>query len=560
LTPSDSTPPRTASHAIQVALGILSSRLMGFVREALVARFLGVGAHADVYGTAFRAPNLLQNLLGEQSLSAAFIPIYSRMLAAGREEDAGRFAGAVFGMLLATAGALALIGIFLARPLVALFAAGFLADAGRVAAGEQLVDRFELAVVMVRVIFPMAGVLVLSAWALAVLNSHRRFFLPYFAPVLWNAAIIATVIWVGTGMLGGVPLDVDQRSSLVLALAWGALVGGALQFLVQVPSVARVLRGFRPALSLRVEGMREALGAFGPVVAARGVVQLSGYLDILLASLLAAGAVSALRFSQVLYLLPIGLFAMSVAAAELPELSRQRQGSPGGEGILERVGQGLRQIAFLTAPTAVGYLVFGFLVVGLVFRRGSFQLQDHWLVYLTLLAYTVGLLPTTWSRLLQNLFYSFGETRFPARVAVLRVCVSAACGAALMLWLDRYGLSRWLGAETAEQPLFLGAVGLALGSAVGSWLEAALLVRGARERVSGFALPLGAVGRMVALAMAAAALAAGLWWLLSALPLWAVALLVLGCYAAVYLAGSWLLGFPEPQAWLGALARRRRGG
>src|SRR5690606_8387209 len=164
-----------------------------------------------------------------------------------------------------------------------------------------------------RIIFPMTGVLVLSAWALGVLNSHRRFFLPYFAPVLWNAAIIGALV-----AFGG-RLDLD---GLLIAAAWGALAGGVLQFAVQLPAVRRLDRELRLSTGRREPGFREALRNAGPAILGRGVVQLSTYADLILASLLAVGALSRLRFAQTLYLLPISLFGMSVAAAALPDLAR----------------------------------------------------------------------------------------------------------------------------------------------------------------------------------------------------------------------------------------------
>ena len=226
--------------AALVALGILASRLIGFVRERAMAHYFGVGPHADVFRAALRAPNAIQNLLGEGTLSAAFIPIYTRMIHEGREQEAGRFAGAIFGLLLTVAGGLSLLGMLLAKPIVALLSMGFLDDTGPV-------NRYELAVAAVRIIFPMTGFLVLSVWALGILNSHRKFLVPYIAPVVWNAAIIAALVWAGWGMEArpgsGFPLEALDR--LLFAACWGALAGGFLQFLVQLPVVARVLRGFR---------------------------------------------------------------------------------------------------------------------------------------------------------------------------------------------------------------------------------------------------------------------------------------------------------------------------
>jgi putative peptidoglycan lipid II flippase len=556
----DGAPPR--SRAAVVAGGILASRLAGLVRVRAAAYFFGVGPHADVLEAALKGPNLLQNLLGEGTVSAAFIPVYSRLLAAGREREAGRFAGAIFGLLLALAAALALAGALLARPLVALLTPGFAGDAARVAAGELTVDRFELAVVAVRIIFPMTGLLTLSAWALGVLNSHRRFFLPYFAPVAWNAAILAG-LFAGAWAAFGEPLPARPAAlpagalgRVLLAACWGALAGGAAQFAVQLPLVCRLLRGFRPSLSTRVEGVREALAAFGPVVAGRGVYQLAGYLDLVLASLLAAGALGALRYAQVLYLLPISLFGLSVAAAELPELARLsgEERAP----FFARLRGSLAQMMFLTLPTALGYLAFGSLLVAALYRTGSFGGADQRLVYLVLCGYTLGLPATTASRLLQNTFYALADTRTPARIAVARVVAAAAVAVPLMLWLDRFPVMAGEAAG-AGRVLFLGAVGLAAGSAVGAWLEVAALRRALAAKLPGFAPPWPALARSAALAAAALAPAAALAW---ALPGgWhpaARALAVVAAYGLAYLGGARLLGVPELAAWTGRLTRRSR--
>lgn len=533
---------------VQVASGIFLSRVVGFVRERAFAYYFGVGAHVDVFKVALRGPNLLQNLLGEGSLSASFIPIYSRMLEEGRPRDAGRFAGAVFGLLLALAGGIALAGMALAEPLVAVLSTGFLAreDPGGV-------DRFDLTVRAVRIIFPMTGVLVLSAWALGVLNSHRKFFLPYVAPVLWNLSILAALFG-GAAYLAGdaltpQALGLEGSNRLILAACFGALGGGVLQLLIQLPAVWRVLKGFRLSFSTRVEGVGEALRAFGPVVAGRSVYQLSAYLDIWLAGWLHVGAVAALGFAAQIYVLPVALFGLSVAAAELPEMSRL-VGERRAE-IPPRIRRSLARMGFLVIPTFVGYLAFGFLIVGLLYRTGDFGLADNGLVYLVLAGYSLGLPATTTSRLLQNSFYALGDTATPARIAGVRVLASAAVGVPAMVWLDRFSATHVLGLEGAGASLFLGAVGLALGSAVGAWAELVLLLRGLGRRLPEIRLPGVALGRMLALALAAAIPAAAAWYLLPAFHVALVAVLVLGLYAVVYLGLAWLLRPPELEAWTG---------
>ena len=557
----DSTPRR--SHAGTVAAGILSSRIFGLAREAIVLYFFGIGAHTDVFQAAFRAPNLLQNLLGEGTISAAFIPIYSRMLEEGRAEDAGRFAGAVFGLLIAVMSTLVLLGIALARPIVSVLVFGWVDDAALVAAGTLSINRFELTVQAVRIIFPMTGVLVLSAWALGVLNSHRRFFVPYFAPVLWNIAIISA-LFVGAALFIDAPAEaggvhaIEVLNRLLFAAFFGALIGGIMQFLVQVPQVIRVLKGFRLSFSTKVEGVRAAMAAFGPAVAGRGVSQLSSYIDLFLASLLATGALASLRPALMLYLLPVSLFGLSVAASELPELSRisEEEIQP----FLQRLNQSLRQSLFLTLPTAIGYVGFGFLIIGALYRRGPFGVADNWLVYTVLGGYSLGLVATTISRLLQNGFWALRDTKTPAKIAVLRVIISAGIALPLMLLLDRFSVEQTLGLAADEQPLFFGAVGLALGASAAAWIELWRLRVSLRQRLASFRVPWGSVLQMSGLAVAAMVPAALLWWLLPGWSVLVVALLVVGVYGVTYLALAYLLHFPELNAWAGRFLRRFRKG
>ena len=543
--------PRSRAGAASVFAGILASRLMGFVREGAFTQYFGVGPHQDALTAAMRIPNVLQNLLGEGVLSASFIPIYSGLLEEGRDEEAGRFAGAIFGLLAAAAAVFASLGVLLAKPIVIFLAPGFVRDAAAVAAGQMTVDRFALAVTGVRILFPMAGLLVLSVWALAILNSNRRFFLPYFAPVLWNSAIVAALVIAGHRLAG--TSSAAEQVRLFEAACWGAFAGGLLQFLVQFPVVLGILRSFRPSLSLSVPGVRQALAAWWPAVTGRGVVQLAGYVDLVLATLLATGASSADRIAQTFYLLPISLFGISVAASELPEMSRLR-----GEGmapaLLARVRRALRYVAFLNVPTVIGYLAFGFLVVGL-YRGGKFDVTGNWLVYLVLACYSTGILATTTSRLLQNTFYALGDTRSPARVAVFRVVTSALVAIPLMFTLDRFRLDALVG-PLPGKTRYLGAMGIALASGFGAWMELFQLRRALRRRLPEFELPWREDARMALLAAAAALPGALVWWLLPPLRPIFTAILVLGTYGLSYLVLAKLARIEEVESLLAGVRRR----
>jgi len=539
-----------------VALGILASKLFGLARETVIARFFGVGPHTDVYRNALRAPNVLQNLLGEQTLSAAFIPIYSRLLAEGKREEAGRFAGAVLGLLVAVVSALVLLGVIFAPAIVSVLAAGFLDDAAKVAAGELAVDRFPLTVRAVRIIFPMTGFLVLSAWALGVLNSHRRFLLPYLAPAVWNLSIIGVLVTAvaGSGLFGTpTAADVTTLDRWLIAACFGALLGGVLQFGVQLPLVFRLVRGFRPSLSTRVPGVRAALRAVGPALAGRGVVQLSLYLDVFLANFLLRGAPSAIGFAGVLINLPLAAFGMSIAAAELPELSRADPEGAGREAA-RRIDRALRQAAFVICPAVVGYLAFGYLAAALLFRGGAFKTADNLLVYAVLGGYTLGLLASTASRLLQNAFFALRDTRTPAKIATVRLVASAVVGASTMFLFDRLAVPGESAAVTGA--LHFGAVGLALASSAGAWAELLLLLRRLRRRIPELHLPLRHAGARLLLAVAAAVPSAGLWLLLAGAPVRLQAVAVLGLYGAVYLGWAWWRRLPELDLWLGRLGRR----
>lgn len=524
-----------------VGAGIASSRVVGLVRERMLATYFGTGLHADVFGAGLRMPNLLQNLLGEGTLSASFIPVYSELLGQGRTQEAGRVAGAMFALLLGIASMISLAGIALAPLLVSVFTPGF--------EGE----RRELTIAVVRIVFPMTGLLVLSAWALGILNSHRRFFVPYFAPVLWNAAIIAALV----GFAGRRELDM-----LLMAAVWGALLGGFLQFGIQLPFVLRLDREIRINTGREEPAFKEAVRNAIPAIAGRGIVQFSAYVDLILASLLAIGAFARLRYAQTLYLLPISLFGMSVAAAELPELARERSGAV--DVLRDRTVAAVRRVAFYVVPSFVAFVLLGDVFVAGLYQSGQFGAADTTIVWLTLAAYSAGLLASTSTRIYQSAFFALRDTKTPARIAGVRVLAAALAGALLMVQFETVtvgaiAIPAGVFADASVAGIPLGPVGLALGAAIGAWLEWTLLRRHLRRRIGAVGAGMGLLARTLVAALAGAAAGHGLRIALAGVNPLPMALLVAAAFGVVYFGIARALGLTEARALFDALIRRRRG-
>src|SRR5262249_5143462 len=265
-----------------------------------------------------------------------------------------------------------------------------------------------------------SGLLTLSAWCLGVLHSHRRFLLSYASAVVWNVAMIATLLIAG----GGAALP-----RLAVILAWGSVAGSALQFAVQLPVVFRVAPDLRFALDTASAQVRTIGRNFAPVLVSRGVVQVSAYVDQRIASLLGTGAVTGLQNASTLYTLPVSLFGISVSAAELPAMS-----SIGGDdrsavdALRRRLDGGLRRIAFFVVPSAVAFLALGDVIVGALFQTGRFDRTDSRYVWGILAGSAVGLLASTLGRLYSSTYYALRDTRTPLRFAILRVILTTVLG------------------------------------------------------------------------------------------------------------------------------------
>ncbi|WP_336249166.1 murein biosynthesis integral membrane protein MurJ [Stomatohabitans albus] len=544
--------PRLGSSAL-VAAGIGLSRVAGLLREIVIAGFLGSGPAIEAFTAAFRIPNMMQNLLGEGVLSASFIPSYSKLLAEGREKEAGQLASTILLALILITTVLDWVGITFAGPLTDLVAGGY--------TGE----RRELTVTLVRITTPGIGLLVLSSWCLGVLNSHRKFFLSYVAPVIWNFVQIFMVVGFGWTIYAGASGGLDQTSvELVKVLGWATVIGAAAQLIVQLPGVIKVERNFVLAMRWDTHA-RHVVQKFLPVVGARGVIQISAWVDVWLASFLAVGAVGTMRYASFLFLLPISLFGMSIAAAELPEMSTVR-----AEAVSQRLRPAFGRIAFFVVPIATAYLFCGDYITGLLLERGEFTSSNSTMVWLVLSVMSLGLLASTLSRLMQSALYSLNDTTVPARASITRVIVSALVGGVSMFQFDQFGLTAhgivMLGQLPALGPLEttlretpdiarIGAVGLGLGVAVGSWTEFAMLYRKVRATTG----PLHLYNTLSAVftgAMGAGASAVIIRYLSGNWPNWLLAILSLAVAGLIYLWVTWKSGYGLVDALDGRLADR----
>jgi putative peptidoglycan lipid II flippase len=509
--------------ATLVAVGVLCSRLVGLVRQRVIAHYFGLTTDAaDAWAAGFRIPNFLQNLFGVGALSASFIPVYASLLARGDRRAADRVAGAVGTLLALVVSSVVLAGVLFTPWLIDLVAPGF--DGAR----------RTLTISVVRILFPGAGLLVMSAWCLGVLNSHHRFFLSYAAPVIWSTAMIVALLWFG----GRTPLP-----RLVEILAWGSVVGSALQFLIQVPVVLRLAPDLAVGLRTASSEVRSVVANFIPAFFSRGVVQVSAYIDTLLASLLPIGAVAGLMNAQTLYTLPVSLFGMSISAAELPTLAGTASQDHASDAdrfdrLRRRLDAGLRQIAFLVVPSAMAFLTLGDVVAAALLQTGRFRAEDAMYVWAILAGSSIGLLASTLGRLYASTYYALRDTRTPLRYAIVRVVLTTGLGYACAIPLPRA-----LGIDPAW-----GAAGLTASAGISGWVEMWLLRRSLNARIGTTGFSAGYAAKLWGSAAAAAVVAWGAKLLMPLSQPILVAVVVFGPFGLTYFGSALALKVPEARA------------
>ena len=464
--------------SLLVATGILLSRVFGLIRQTLLARYLGQADVADAWNAALRIPNFLQNLLGEGALSASFIPSYSRLLGDEDVAEARRLAGAVLSVLVVAVAIIVLLGELATPWLMAILVSS-----------DWSPEKRALTETLVRILFPGAGIMVLSAWCLGVLNSHGKFLLSYASPVVWNVAIIGTIL---------IFARQQTPERFVVIAAYGAVVGSLLQVLVQLPAVYTFGGRILPTMWSRARDLPRVVAAFLPNIVSRGANQISAFVDLYIASsipIALGGAVSAISNAQVLYTLPVSLFGMAVSAAELPEMSRER-GDPAtvATALRVRLSGATQRLAFYIVPSALGFLTLGGVIASAVFQRGRFHQVDSDFVWIVLAGSATGLLASTLGRLYAATFYALNDTRTPLQWGIVRVVLTGALG-----WLAAIVLPPILGLDPKW-----GAAGLTATAGIAGWVEFAMLRRSLCRRIGHFSLDSGQLVKLWTAGLAAA--------------------------------------------------------
>lgn len=450
----------------------MASRILGLVREQVMAHLFGASHQMDAFNVAFRLPNLVRDLFAEGAMTAAFVPTFTRHLQ-NRGRDAAWVLGrrALTGLLLIT-GLIAVAGIAFAEPLTHLFAGSFAAVPGKL----------ELTVQLTRVMFPFLMLVAIAVAAMGMLNALGRFFIPALSPAMFNVACIAAAI-------GLVPVMPALGFEPVMGLAIGVLLGGVGQVLLQWPPLAREGFRFRPDFAPRDPALREILLLMGPGAAGLAATQVNVYVNTVLATSQEAGAVSWLNYAFRILYLPVGLFGVSLATASLPVLSRHA-GSGDIVALRSTVSHATRLMLMLNVPATFGLVVLAEPIVRLIFERGAFTSSDTTAVAIALMAYSPGLLGYSTVKVFSPTFYALRDARTPVTISVISVLVNAA----LNLLLVRV----------------LGYMGLALGTAIASLVNAGLLIWLLRRRLGGID------GRRIASAslrmMAASTLMAAVAW------------------------------------------------
>ncbi len=419
----------------------LLSRILGFVRDLVLARLFGADAATDAFFVAFRIPNFLRRLFGEGAFATAFVPVFTEYRERRSHAELKALVDHVAGTLGLVVMGVSLLGVVAAPLVVSLFAMGWVLE------GAQA--QLDLAAEMLRLTFPYLFFISLTAMAGGILNAHNRFAVPAFTPVLLNLCLIGAALWLS-----------PRTDPPVVALAWGVLAAGVVQFAFQLPFLHGLRLLPRPRPRPSHEGVRRIMKLMVPALFSVSVVQLNLLLDTVLASFLVSGSISWLYYSDRLMEFPQGVLGAALATVILPTLSRHRA-LDDRQGFTRTLDWGLRTVVLLGVPAAAGLVLLAEPMLATLFLSDRFDLHDVTMAGRSLVAYALGLLAFLFIKVLAPAYYAHQDTRTPVRIGVTAMVVNMVFNLILVFPLHH--------------------AGLALATSLSAWVNAALLYRGLRR-------------------------------------------------------------------------------
>ena len=415
--------PRLARSAGVFGLATITSRILGLVRDQVMAFYFGAGDANDAFRVASRIPNLVRDLFAEGAMSAAFVPTFTRQLTLHGRDRAWQLANSVINALLIVTGVLVVFGIVFAEPLVRLFAAGF----------AEVPGKLELTIYLTRIVFPFLTMVALAAAFMGMLNSLGHFFIPALSPAMFNVAIIVMA-------LALIPIAPSLGAQPITIVAVASLVGGLGQLLIQWPPLRREGFRYRPVLDFRDEGMHRVLLLMGPGTIGMAATQINVFVNTVLATGEGTGAVTWLEYAFRLMYLPIGLFGVSIATAATPAISRMVAEQDLAR-IRSTLAGALGLMLFLNVPATIGLIVLARPIVAVIFEHGKFAASDTVATAAALQLYAIGLVGYSIVRIISPTFYALQRSRIPVMVSAGSVLVNIALNLALVRVMGYRGLA-----------------------------------------------------------------------------------------------------------------------
>ncbi len=401
----------------------LTSRILGLVRDQVLAAFFGAGSDMDAFIVAFRIPNLVRDLFAEGAMSAAFVPTFTRRLTLHGKDDAWHLANNLINALLLVTGAAVVAGIVFAQPIVTAYAGAF----------NRVPGKLELTIALTRIMLPFLTMVSVAAACMGMLNSLHHYFMPALSPAMFN---VATIV----GAIVLVPLMPAFGLPPITAIAIAALAGGALQVAIQWPSLRREGFRYRPVLNIREPGLHQVLVLMGPGTIGLAATQVSLFVNTLLATSQETGAVSWLAYAFRLMYLPIGLFGVSIATATLPAVSRYAAVDDHA-GTRRVVSQALGMTTVLCLPATFGLVTLAEPIVRLLFEHGRFSAADTTSTAAALRWYAIGLLGYASVRVASPVFYAIRQSRVPVLVSLCTIALSVVLNLSLVRVMGFRGLA-----------------------------------------------------------------------------------------------------------------------